>query len=242
MKKVLIALFSLFLLSATAFAEGNSNFFIGYTMVNMANVNKTIADWSVDSGFFSTSSKSDVTNSLYGGFEVMFRIVPGIDIGPRVGYIWCLPGSGKGENILFKMDRTYSYSAIPALFGASFTLPIGKSVNISAEAFGGYYFGLANVTSNDTNLLNNISDTYYYNGYGGNFGGEANIKFGMRATKTTTFDITLGYRLANIPRMTVTSCDWSGYTAGDVIENSDNQTMVFDFSGIIAGISLTSEF
>jgi hypothetical protein len=214
---------------------------VDYTTVAMDQVNKDL-----NKGGNITKLVSGITGMA--DFDVI--LLPFLMVGARAGYLYCFPASASYNYVLFNQTTTFNASLIPLEAGliANFEIP-ASPVAIMAGVFGGYGFAFASVKNDISALGQTATFTQPFNG--GGFVGEALAVVSYKLASTLSLNINGGYRLANIPQMVQTEdvsyTVISGITVpvgkkGDVLKDSDNNALVFDFSGFNIGVGLSLGF
>jgi hypothetical protein len=249
MKKFFAAAFLAFVLVSTSFAEDvkyapfqtvRLGISVDYTMAAMDQVNEQLSN-----------GGSDVTK-LGPGIAAMadlnFALAPFIMAGARVGYVYLMPASG--TYLFGTVKETLNGSIIPAEIGlnSNFELP-ATPISIMAGIYGGYGFGYASI-KNDYNILGvSASSIQPYDGTG--FMGELVASVNYKMSTGISINLNGGYRLAKIAQLKqsqdVTYTDSLGIShsagkKGDVLKDSDNNDMPFDFSGFNIGLGLSMGF
>ncbi|MCE5301084.1 MAG: hypothetical protein LLG37_09490 [Spirochaetia bacterium] len=171
---------------------------------------------------------------------------PFIMTGLRGGYIYCMPASA--TYLLGTVKQTINAALIPLEIGVSTNFGLeSKPVSIMAGIYGGYGFASASYENNYDVLGVTAKAVQPYDGAG--FVGEVMASINYKMDSGFSVNINGGYRLAKIMQLKQSSdvsyIDSLGisHTAGekdDILRDSDDNDLVYDFSGfnIGAGISM----
>lgn len=250
MKKYLMAAVLAGLFASTGFAVDSRNTMyqmtrlgvdIQYTRVEMAQVNKQLNNGT------SVRMLSDGIAAM-GYFEIV--LTPFLLLGVRSGYIYCLPGVAAYNYILFNQTTTINASLIPIEAGVSVNIDLPEApISLKVGVFAGYGLAFGSIKNDISALGQTATFTQPYNG--GSYIGEATASVSYNFSPVLALSINGGYRLANIPQM-LQSEDVSyngipGITVpigakGDVLKDSDNKDMAFNFSGFNIGLGLNFGF
>jgi len=240
MKKFMILGLLACVCASTAFASDNLlriGVNVDYTMVDMTQVNAQL-----NTG----SSVSTMGSGISGMFDLDMSFLPFIMIGARTGYLYCAPGS-LNYTTLYKSTLNASLIPLEVGIGVNVKLP-ATPVSLMAGIYGGYGFAFASYKNDVSALGQSTSLTMPYNGNGGIGEVLAAVYFEMNSG--VSFKINAGYRVAKISQM-VQSQDVSGSVSvvtfpagkkGDVLKDSNNNSMAFDFSGLNIGVGLSHSF
>jgi hypothetical protein len=202
---------------AKAFFEANISG--GYTTLAMGEVNDRM----------SAVAGADVTkisSGYYVAADAGIAIFPFIKLVPRVEYVAANQGVVKTGGSSYTIDT----NLVPLELGLAtdVSLPL-TGLSVRAGVWGGY--GMATVMS-----ANNFSGVTVTNLYQGNaFTAEALGAVRYDIFPLTSLSLELGYRLANIPKVT----DSAGNTAKKANGVDD---LPFDYSGLNVGLGLSVGF
>ena len=250
MKKIITLGLLACALAATAFAADSENapdqvvrlgVDVDYNLVAMDQLNKQL-----NKGTKVTNLNSGVSGML----DLDLAVAPFLTIGARGGYFSCAPASASYNYLVYDQTTTINTSLIPLEIGlgTNFAIP-ATPLSIMAGIYGGYGFASASIKNEISALGQTATVTQPYTG--GGFVGDLLAAINLRLFSALSLNINGGYRLAKISQM-VQSQDVSyngiPFTSipigakGDVLKDSDNNDMVFDFSGFHAGAGLSLGF
>jgi len=214
---------------------------VDYTMLAMDQVNKQL------------NKGINVTN-LNSGFSGMLdldvAVAPFLTIGARTGYLNAGQAVATYDYLLFNQTTTYNTSLIPLEIGlgTNFAIP-ATPLSIMAGIYGGYGFASASIKNEFSTLGQTVTVTQPYTG--GGFVGDLAAALNIKLFSALSFNLNGGYRLAKISQMTQSQdVSYTGLpgvsipvgSKGDVLKDSDNNDMVFDYSGFHAGAGLSLGF
>jgi hypothetical protein len=214
---------------------------VDYNLVAMDQVNKQL-----NKGTKVTNLNSGVSGML----DLDIAVAPFLMIGARAGYLNCAAGSANYNYLVYDQTTTINTSLVPLEVGLStdFAIP-ATPISIMVGAYGGYGFAAASI-KNEYNLLGQTATvTQPYTG--GGFVGDLLAALNIKLLPALSLNINGGYRLANISQMTQSQdVSYNGipFTSipvgakGDVLKDSDNNNLAFDFSGFHAGAGLSLGF
>lgn len=213
---------------------------IDYTMPAMNQLNAQLND-----------GGSDVTE-MNAGVAAMINIdvamAPFIMVGLRGGYIYCLPASA--TYLFGTIEQTINAGLIPVELGviANFGLP-STPVSLMAGIYGGYGFASASYETKYDILGVTAESVQPFDGAG--FVGEFMGKINYEMVSGVNVNLNAGYRLAKIMQLKqskdVSYTDSLGIShsageKGDVLKDSDNTDMAYDFSGFNIGVGVSLGF
>jgi hypothetical protein len=211
---------------------------VDYSTVSMEKVNTEL-----DKGSNVTKFSSGI--AAMAEFDV--ALAPILNVGVRGGYLYCMPASTTLDYIIGTTKETVNASLIPIEVGASVNLEL-PSLPISASAgiYGGY--GLANASFRTEDNLTGQDYTQLFNGQ--SFTGELLGTVTLKVSSNVSVNINGGYRMAVIPKMTQNedvNTTVLGITIphgkkGDVLKDSSNDNLVFDYSGLNLGVGISMGF
>jgi opacity protein-like surface antigen len=236
MKKALVVVLALVLMSSFALAESsnwNLGLGIGYAMPSMQKVNNNL---NYIHSVFSTTSETKISGALDANLDLMYQTTSFLQIGPRVGLIKASQGIISGGSDYMHTDCML----IPAQIGAALDIRL-KDVpfGIIIEGFGGYGFSFLD----SNNKLSGITSSSDY------YGGAPVFDFlgGIEITPLSFFTIkgSIGYEVANISTLkaTANATNNSNIHKGDTLKTSDtNENLPVDFSGINFKLGVSFKF
>jgi hypothetical protein len=257
MKKFFFLVFALAIV-VPCFAGFDVSVFGGYTSVNLKTINDDMAiiytdgDWAPHSSSWpdARSYKNKMGNAFLAGVEALYPVFAGLSAGARVEYIIAQTGgidwTSNSEFPYNNWKYLFDASMLPVLAGLSYDFDIPQSGwSVNASAFGGWGFAFLKKYLN----LDNYSYTEWVDFTGNSFA--ADLKAGV-SYKISGIKITLngGYRLANVQQMKSTGYTdpsygdyWPADPAGTEYKDYNGKIKRnFDFSGLIADISLGLSF
>ncbi|MGD0566444.1 MAG: hypothetical protein ABSA34_03825, partial [Candidatus Goldiibacteriota bacterium] len=224
--------------------------FAGFTTVAMSKVNNdidTLYSNAIAGG--GTGQKEDLGSGFIIGAQGGYNVFPGLYAGPRMELIDVPTAkttySGSVFGMTYSGEADYSGSMFPVLVGASYYYPIqGQKITLSGDLYLGY--GAAGVTLNQINTEFGTTLSVNPSYSGGAFVADIAVNGGYKLTDSITAGLTIGYRLANVSQMTANE-DYSEsgtvvIKKGDVLKDSNNDTMPVDFSGMIISVNGTYSF
>lgn len=244
MKKILTAALLVCVFALPVFAEDKLyktvrvGFDIDYTMPAMDQVNTQISSGGND--------VVEINAGIAGMLDIEVAMAPFIMAGIRGGYVYCFPGSA--SYLLDFNNQTVNAALIPVEIGVSTNFDLASTpISIMAGIYGGYGFAMASYENNYDILGVTAKSIQPFDGAG--FIGEFMASINYRMESGLSVNINGGYRLAKIMQLKqssdVTYTDSLGFShtageKGDVLKDSDNNDLAFDYSGfnIGAGISM----
>jgi hypothetical protein len=212
-----------------------------YNVIAMDQVNKQL-----NKGVNVTNLNSGISGML----DLDIAVAPFLTIGARGGYLSCGPASANYNYLAYNQTTTINTSLVPLEAGLSgiFAIP-ATPISIMVGAYGGYGFANASI-KNDINALGQtatVSQPYT----GGGVIGDVLAAINVKLLSALSLNINGGYRMAKIARMEQTQdVSYNGIpfvsipvgAKGDVLKDSDNNDLAFDFSGFHAGAGLSLGF
>jgi hypothetical protein len=214
---------------------------VDYTRVAMHQVNKEL-----NKGVNVTNLGSGFTGML----EFHIALVPFLMVGARAGYLHSLPASASYNYVLYNQKTTINASLIPLEAGLSANIKFPATpISIMAGVYLGYGFAFASYKNDISASGGTATFTRPFNG--GRFMGELPAAVNFKLASALSLNINGGYRFAKIRQM-VQSHDvsYNGISGvsipvgakGDILKDSDNNDLVFDFSGFNIGVGLSLGF
>lgn len=244
---ILICIFAVICFVSESIAEPNKLVRMGinldYNLINMAQINKQL-----NKGNNVTALDSGISGML----DLDLVLAPALMLGVRAGYLYCLPGSASYNVVpLLNKKTTVNASLIPVEAGLSLNFELPEMpISLMAGVFGGY--GFASVLFNNNyipSVGSTVSVSEPYNGQG--YIGELVAVLNLKVVSSLSLNINGGYRMAKITKL-VRSEDVNNngipYVTipagkkGDVLKDSDNNDMAFDFSGFNIGVGMSAGF
>jgi hypothetical protein len=191
--------------------------------------------------------------SFGGGFsgvlDLGFAAYPFLLLGPRVGYLFCLPANFEkdfGGGIHKKTSMGASIIPVEAGGRLRFVLPF-TSAGISVGAYGGVCFAHVQNNVKVTNTLSQEANYIEpYDGFG--FSGEVNAAIELKLAKGVDFNVNAGYRLAGVPSVKQSADAYYTFPLGSpvLVSNKDNllrnsvgAIVPFDYSGLNIGVGIS---
>jgi opacity protein-like surface antigen len=206
----------------------------GYATVDMNDVNN---DYSNSAASFGGGSVTKIQNGWYGALEALFNVYPRLALGPRVEYLktnqgqLSVPGFGQTEDLSIvpiMVGGRYSLKAMSDCAGGSFCDNCGLTLGLflgGSTAWGQLDSG----------------QTIKYGG--GGFAAEALLGWEHRVVDDLLLGLDVGYRYAPVTEMK-TSQDYFdlGITKDTPIVDINGNTLKYDFSGLVLGVSVGYKF
>jgi hypothetical protein len=214
---------------------------VDYNLVAMDQVNKQL-----NKGVKVTNLNSGISGML----DLDVAVAPFLTLGARAGYLNCAAASATYDYLVYNQTTTLNTTLIPLEVGVgtNFAIP-ATPISIMAGVYGGYGFASASLKEDFNALGQTASVTEPYTG--GGFVGDLAAAINLQLFSALSLNINGGYRLAKISQMTLTQdVNYNGIpyvsipvgSKGDVLKDSDNNAMVFDYSGFHAGAGLSLGF
>ena len=233
-----IAAVALLLAAKQASATVDVSAFGGFTTFNMKAVNDTldtIAD-GIKLGGFGFMENSRINNGYYAGVDGLFTLTPGLKAGARVEML--MPNSAKLRYTQADETRIDTSLILPEI-GVATEFPInGNGLSMELGAWIGYGLGYGSVISSMT-----AHDPNTDNFSGWDVMGEGSIKIKYRITHLISAGLDLGYRFANVRKMFFGADNLiSGVKSGNVLRDSSNDDLPFDFGGKNIGLDVNFSF
>jgi hypothetical protein len=249
MKKLLTSVLLLCALVSTVFAEDVKT--QPYQTVKLgAEVDYTIAAMDQVNVQLNNNGSSVTKLGPAVALAVSLDVAPAPFImgGARLGYIYCMPASA--TYLFGTVKETLNASLIPAEIGVSSNFEmLSTPITIMAGIYGGY--GFASASSKFDYDIAGISASSTQNYDGAGFVGEMIASINYKMSSGISLNLNGGYRLAKITQMkqsadsTYTDSLGIQHTAGakgDVLKDSDNNDLAFDFSGFKVGVGASFGF
>lgn len=206
---------------------------------------------------YPTKGYTLVNTGILGSLELDYRS-NSIYIGPRIGYLYCIPGTRTYSNTVVpaaSYKSTYSPSLIPLEISAGYDLPIKKIISsldipvfINLALYTGYAWAAYSVKNDVTNDATNGTYSRVINYYGGGASSElkAGLKYADSKGAGLTAGLNIGYRYAIIPYLK-TDKDYTVTTSnGKVLtvkaNTSYNNFTSMDYRGITGSLDLGYAF
>ncbi|PKL92099.1 MAG: hypothetical protein CVV21_04945 [Candidatus Goldiibacteriota bacterium HGW-Goldbacteria-1] len=213
---------------------------IDYTMPAMNQLNAQLNDGG--------SNVREMNAGIAMMLNVDAAMAPFIMVGLRGGYIYCLPA---GADYLFEtVKQTINAGLIPVEIGVITNFSMASTpISIMAGIYGGYGFALASYETKYDILGVTAESVQPFDGAG--FVGELMGKVNYEMVSGINVNINAGYRLAKIMQLKqskdVSYTDSLGIShsageKGDVLKDSDNTDMAYDFSGFNIGVGVSLGF
>jgi hypothetical protein len=196
MKKMILSLGLLGLLSSAHADLVKLNVDGGYTTVTMKDLNDSLG-----------AGSTGLNNGWYVGGEATLGLIPFLEIGPRVEYLQTNTGSFGGNSVVGSLTS--------GMLGVNthFDLPL-TGLGFGAGAFGGYGYATANVTPASGSSFNGA----LYQG--GGFVAEIEARLSYSILPLTSLFLNGAFRFANVGTLkngtteTGTVFDYSGVNLG----------------------------
>jgi hypothetical protein len=214
---------------------------LDYTWIDMDEVNNELTKG---------GSVTSADNGLVAMLDLKIGISPFLMVGARTGYLYCQPASASYNYVLYNQKTTVNSSLIPVEGGLSANIQIpGSSISLSAGVYGGYGFAFSFYKKEIGALGQNANFTQPFTG--GGFVGELITAVNFKLVPALSINVNSGYRLANISQMEqYEDVNYIGITGisipvgkkGDILKNSDNKDLAFDFSGFSIGAGVNIDF
>lgn len=215
-------------------------FDVDYTMPAMEQVNSDLNDGG--------SSVAEINAGIAGMLDIEVALAPFIMAGVRGGYIYCLPGSASYLFDTYK--QTVNAALIPVEIGVSTNFDLASTpISIMAGIYGGYGFAM---TSYKTSFdVIGVTGEYTQPFDGAGFIGEFMASINYKMESGLSVNINGGYRLAKIMQLkqsadvNYTNSLGIPLTAGekgDILKDSDNNDLAYDFSGFNVGVGVSMGF
>ena len=196
-----------------------------------------------------TSAKT-IHSGVSGMINFDFALMPFLMFGLRGGYLSCMPGTANYNLLVYNQTTTVNTYLLPAEAGliANLELPV-MPISLLAGMYVGYGFGFASF-KNDISALG-LSTTFTQPYDGGSVIGELLVRANLRLLAALSVNVNAGYRLAKIAQMKqsqdISFTAIPGITVpvgakGDVLKDSDNADMAFDYSGFNIGAGVSLDF
>ena len=205
---------------------GVVNLFAELSFVSFKDLNDQIAK---------SSNPVKITMAYVLGVDAVFSPFKGIPLGfgPRLEYLGCFTGKTSD----FGVETDLTPSLIPIMLGGTYEFRVPSTpVTLACDIYAGY--GIAKAIYQETGLTNNIDETLS----GGSFVIDAGIKGSYEIFEATALGLSLGYRMANVPRMTYDKDDANnGISKGDVFK-LNGTALKFDYSGLNIGIDINMKY
>jgi hypothetical protein len=196
---------------------------------------------------------SNVTK-LNGGVGAMadlnLALLPYVMAGVRTGYLYCMPGNSEYNYIIYDQKTTLDAALIPVEIGLNIDFDIPSfPAAIMVGAYAGYGVATASY-KNDINALGQTA-TYTVPYIGSGFVGELLATLSMKLSSVLSVNINGGYKLADIAQMKqAADVNFTGIpgitvpvgSKNDVLKDSNNKDMAFDFSGLSLGVGAALSF
>ena len=250
MKKIIAAIvLVLFMVPIVSAADSKSD---AYQLVRVG----------IDVDYFTTAmdqvntelDRGSSVTKLGGGIGAMadldLAILPYVMLGARAGYLHSTPGSNDYDYIVYSQKTTLDASLIPIEVGACINLDIPSfPASIMAGIYGGYGIATASY-QNEVNALGQTS-TYTMPYTGGGFVGELLARVSIKLSSAISLNINGGYRMADIAQMKQTAdVNFTGIPGitvpvgakNNVLKDSNNNDMAFDYSGLSLGVGAAMSY
>lgn len=196
------------------------------------------------------ASVTNLNSGIAGMLDVDMFLTNFIMVGARAGYLYCLPASSRFNYVVYDQTTTINSSLTPLEVGLSlnFKLPT-MPISLVAGLYAGYGFAFASYKNEISGLGQTSTFTQPFHGNG--FMGELLASANYKLFSDVSFNIHGGYRLAKIPQMTqsedvnfngIPGISISAGKKGDVLKDSDNNDLAFDFSGFTIGAGISLDF
>ncbi len=266
MKKILASAVFCALFAVQSFALINVGVNGGYALVTMQETNDYINSMTLtieNDNIGSTNTKKYFKDGLYANLDISVGLLDILYVGPRVGLLYCFPGSTTTEGTLtvdlpfftspyiFSGSGKYTYTLdsllIPLMAGftSKMTVP-GIDVAITLGGYAGYGIALVaetykvEVTGSDP-----VSITVPYQG--GNFVADGFLSLDFSVAPLTTFFISAGYKLARIPTVKTPGSYLSAGLGIDLpkdyaLKDFAGKDVFIDYSGYNFGAGITVGF
>jgi hypothetical protein len=190
---------------------------------------------------------TEVNGGVSGMLDFDLSLAPFLLVGARAGYLYDMPGSASYNYVLYTQTKTLNAALIPVEVGVSANVDVPSlPISLMAGIYGGYGFAYASV-KNDINVFGQTSTyTQPYDGRG--MVGELLASVNFKLNSALSFNINGGYRVAKVAQMKQTQ-DVSYNlipgvaipvgSKGDVMKDSNNNDLEFDYSGLNLGVGLS---
>jgi hypothetical protein len=182
--------------------------------------------------------------------EADIGLAPFLMVGVRAGYLHCMPASVHYNYVLYDQTTTLNASLIPLEAGLSVVFEVpATSLSLMAGVFGGYNFARASYKSEI--IASNQTETITLPYTGGGFIGELIATINLKMNSLLSLNVNGGYRFAKIPQMVqAKDISYNGIPGisilvgekGDILKDSENEDLMFDFSGFLVGVGFSVGF
>ena len=212
----------------------------GYTQSSMSRVNSDLSQ--------NATGVTALGPGTAAMLDIDFDLAPFVMAGLRGGYIYCLPASAAYASGSQKLTLNASFAPVEIGFNAWFEVP-DTAFSLAAGIYAGYSY--ANVTYRSVFELPGISRVTARAFDGMGFTSEITASAGYKLAPGLSLSLNGGYRLARIARLrqseSATYTDSPGIphsagTKGDILKDSNNNDLAFDFSGFNIGLGLSKGF
>jgi hypothetical protein len=263
MKKLLLAIVPAVFFAVSSYADSfNLNFSGGYTSVSFSQLNSSIQSKANSLRAMFPGSSPDVTDlssGFYVAADVSYMVWPMLMAGLRIESIFTNQGGinfsgsgpdGEGGTISVTDTETYGGSLVPVLLGATYRLDFTDNrLMAKGGVYAGYGFASFSRSVSASLMDNGILEEYETvneNLTGSGFVAEVLLSGCYSFNDAVYLSLDLGYRFANIPQMTYASITGAPVgtpiNQGDVVKDTNNNTIAFDYSGLIVGVALSLWF
>jgi|DewCreStandDraft_4_1066084.scaffolds.fasta_scaffold23160_1 hypothetical protein len=241
MKKVFMIFCLLFVLNLCLFAGFGIGISGGWTSVAMKDVNENYFEKLVNGvesiyallGGSATSSVNKISGGYSLGVDFLYSPFSFLSLGIRTGFI-SAGGSFKTTGSIFSAsvitDGTLDTTLVPLAFGllSEFAIP-NTEIIFGTGVFAGLCFAGTQMkyninfsTTNSYGTINASGTDLFIDIFG---------KILYKPLSFLSFGIQPGYRIANVKEMKVTESNVTNVNKGDIIKDSENNPIEFDYSG-----------
>jgi hypothetical protein len=219
---------ALTLMAAQAKALADLDAFGGSSSVGMGDVNTVLSNYAGANG----GSATKISGGFYVGAEGGIKVLPYLEIGPRVEYLQ----AGEGEVSAGGSTTRIDSSLMSYQLGISSEVPLFLSgLSLKGGVWGG--LGMASTT------LVGAGNPQPVYGAGGGFVGNAGLQLRYNLVSDLIIGLDLGYRFATINDVvTTTTTVANGSVKSPFLTNADGSRTAFDFSGMNIGGALGWNF
>ncbi len=231
--------------TAIAAESGVKTFRVGahvdYTWVAMAQVNKQM------------NKGANVTNlnsGIGGMLDLDMALAPFLLVGARAGFLYFPSARTSYNYVLYNQKTTINTSLIPLEAGLIVKLELPATpISIMAGVYVGYGFAFASFKNDIDAIGQTATFTQPFNG--GGFIGELPAEVNFKLSSVVSLNIIAGYRYAKIAKMLQSEdVRYNGIPGisipvgakNDILKDSDNNNLAFDFSGVNIGAGLSLSF
>ncbi|MFP4465827.1 MAG: hypothetical protein ACLFP1_02115, partial [Candidatus Goldiibacteriota bacterium] len=233
-------------LASMSFAQMLSvSVFGGYTTLAMEETNNEIDEFEEGlvllGGSEENVTKENINSAFMGGIDVGIMLSKEISIGSRIALITGASGKARldddASDDYFELNM--SLGLLPVMAGGK--IMFGEEIKAGLSAYGGMGFASGNYEL--ATMTGGTEDSDLINFAGSGMVVDVAGSIGAELPSGVTGGLEVGYRIAKVAEMKTTEENTDmGVEKDEVVENSDNEPMEFDYSGITANVFLTLAF